>query len=151
MELASMLAGERFSDHPRCVSPVVAAFVRVYNDLVDDRRRHDLYQYAAAAVGSRSGASSERSRAQRCLDWMKAQLGDRSGLDVRLLELGPRTPRKRQVIAERVARYAASSRSRHADALRLLDELVGVARDSLPVSAGGHAHADEPALAPVGV
>ena len=43
MELASMLAGERFSDRPRSVCPVIAAFLRSYNDQVDDRRRQDLY------------------------------------------------------------------------------------------------------------
>ena len=42
MELASMLAGEGFSDHPRSVSRPIASFLRGYNDLVDDRRREDL-------------------------------------------------------------------------------------------------------------
>ena len=47
MELASMLAGEWFSDHPRSVSRPIASFLRGYNDLLDDRRREDLYGYAA--------------------------------------------------------------------------------------------------------
>jgi hypothetical protein len=42
MELASMLAGERFSDRPRSVSRALAAFLRGYNDLLDDKRRQDL-------------------------------------------------------------------------------------------------------------
>src|SRR5437764_4983871 len=53
MELASMLAGEPFSDHPESVCPVISTFLRSYNDAVDDRRRQDLYAYAARAVGSR--------------------------------------------------------------------------------------------------
>ena len=36
MELASMLAGERFSDQPRTVCPVIAGFLRAYNDILDD-------------------------------------------------------------------------------------------------------------------
>ena len=52
MELASMLAGEPFSDRPRCVDPVIAAFLRTYNDGIDDRRRQDLYPLAAA-IGPR--------------------------------------------------------------------------------------------------
>ena len=52
MELASMLAGERFSDHPRSVSRVVAAFMRGYNDVLDDDRRQNLYEYAARTVGT---------------------------------------------------------------------------------------------------
>jgi hypothetical protein len=43
MELASMLAGEPFSDQPKSVCPVVAAFLRGYNDAVDDETRQDLY------------------------------------------------------------------------------------------------------------
>jgi hypothetical protein len=39
MELASVLAGERFGDRPRAVCPVIAAFLRRYNDSVDDVRR----------------------------------------------------------------------------------------------------------------
>ena len=41
MELASMLAGERFSDAPESVCPVVADFMRTYSDLVDDDGRAD--------------------------------------------------------------------------------------------------------------
>jgi hypothetical protein len=54
MELASMLAGESFSDAPRSVCPVIAAFFRTYNDRMDDRRRQDVYAYAVRAVGTRS-------------------------------------------------------------------------------------------------
>lgn len=131
MELASMLAGERFSDHPQCVSPVVAAFVRVYNDLIDDRRRYDLYAYAAAAVGTRTSRRIEAARAKRCLEWFKEHLGERGRSEVRALDWGPLTPRKRELIAERAARYAASSRSRHDAALRLLDALIGRRDDAI--------------------
>ena len=48
-----MLAGEPFSDHPHSVCPVIGSFLRAYNDRIDDRRRQDLYAYAAAVVGSR--------------------------------------------------------------------------------------------------
>lgn len=69
MELASMLAGEQFSDHPRCVCPVIAAFLRIYNDSVDDGRRQDLYRFASLAVGTRGGPELERRRLERCLEW----------------------------------------------------------------------------------
>ena len=32
MEAASYIAGEPWSDHPACVSPVIAAFMRAWND-----------------------------------------------------------------------------------------------------------------------
>jgi len=34
MELASMLAGEPFSDHPDSVCPTIAGFLRAYNEFV---------------------------------------------------------------------------------------------------------------------
>ena len=66
MELASMLAGERFGDRPRAVCPVIGAFPRTYNDALDDDRRQDLYRYAADSVGSLAGPDVERLRAKRC-------------------------------------------------------------------------------------
>lgn len=43
MELASMLAGEPFSDRPISVSAVITGVLRTHNDRIDDRRRQDLY------------------------------------------------------------------------------------------------------------
>src|SRR5437868_2797789 len=69
MELASMLAGEPFTDHPASVCPVVGSFLRAYNDSVDDERRQDLYAYAAQVVGSRASVSVQRERAERLAEW----------------------------------------------------------------------------------
>ena len=69
MELASMLAGERFSDRPRSVCPVIAAFLRTYNDRVDDELRQDLYGFAAEAVGTRGDRATRRARAKLCLQF----------------------------------------------------------------------------------
>ena len=126
-----MLAGGRFTDRPHSVSHVVAAFIRQYNDYVDDRRRADLYAYATHAVGSRGSRAAESARARRCLDWMKAQIGNAGRFDFWALEFGPLTKRKRELIAERAAVYAASSRRRHRAALALLDELLGITHPAL--------------------
>jgi CheY-like chemotaxis protein len=69
MELASMLAGEEFSDHPMSVCPVIAAFLRMHNDSIDDERRQDLYAYAAKVVGSGSPGPVEDERAARLSAW----------------------------------------------------------------------------------
>jgi hypothetical protein len=61
MELASMLAGEPFTEHPATVCPVIGAYLRSLNDLLGDRARQDLRRYAAAAVGT-SGPQALRSR-----------------------------------------------------------------------------------------
>src|SRR5438477_824230 len=63
MELASMLASEPFSDHPRTVCPVIGSFLRTYNDRIDDVRRQDLYDYAARVVGSNISLKVQRLRA----------------------------------------------------------------------------------------
>jgi hypothetical protein len=72
MELASMLAGERFSDRPATASPVIAAFLRTYNDGIDDDRRQDLYPLAAMIVGTAGSRGVERDRASRCLEFARS-------------------------------------------------------------------------------
>src|SRR5919206_868473 len=67
MELASMLAAEPFSDRPESSSPVIGAFLRTYNDGIDDERRQDLYPLASLIVGTAQGRSLERERASHCL------------------------------------------------------------------------------------
>ncbi|MFI6317583.1 hypothetical protein ACIBG8_08685 [Nonomuraea sp. NPDC050556] len=50
MELVSVLAGERFSDHPRCTQPVVATVARMVNDEVSDPVRQSLASLAPALI-----------------------------------------------------------------------------------------------------
>jgi hypothetical protein len=68
MELASMLAGEKFTDSPKSVSPVITRFLRAYNDRLDDERRQALYGYAARVVGTRASRAVERTRAALCVE-----------------------------------------------------------------------------------
>ena len=77
MELASMLAGESFSDHPACVCPVIGSFLRAYNDSVNDERRQDLYQYASLVVGSASPRPVQQARAERLSQWAVEMRGRR--------------------------------------------------------------------------
>lgn len=67
MELASMLAEEPFTDRPATISPVIGAFLRTYNDGLDDERRQDLYPLASLIVGTAAGRAVECERASRCL------------------------------------------------------------------------------------
>jgi hypothetical protein len=67
MELASMLAGEPFSDHPESACPVIASFLRAYNDSIDADRRQDVYAYASRVVGS--SYEVQRARAERLAAW----------------------------------------------------------------------------------
>ena len=58
MELASMLADEPFTDRPDNASPVIAAFLRTYNDGIDDERRQDLFALASLSGRPRVARSS---------------------------------------------------------------------------------------------
>src|SRR5919201_2832329 len=85
MELASMLAHEPFSDRARSVSPTIGAFLRTYNDGLDDVRRQDLYPVAAAIVGTAGRRAIERERVNRCLAFAREHGG---GLPGRRAALG---------------------------------------------------------------
>lgn len=73
MELASMLAGESFNDHPASVCPVIASLLRSYNDAADDKARQNLYGYAAKVVASRGSAEVERRRGEYVAAWTYEQ------------------------------------------------------------------------------
>lgn len=51
MEMASFLAGERWSDHPKCTHPVLATLARCTNDVLDDRARQELTELIPDVVG----------------------------------------------------------------------------------------------------
>lgn len=146
MELASMLAGEPLSDHPQSVCPVIGAFLRAYNDRLDDCRRQDLYAYAAQVVGTRSTAAVERRRAELCRQWAgrARHRGSSSGEP-------PGPPRRLDAWlwtrrGENAGRRAALTVGRrepdhgghtpdyelHRAALRFLDELIAVEADDAP-------------------
>jgi hypothetical protein len=126
MEVASMLAGEQFTDEPRCVCPVIAEFLRTYNDLIDDARRQDLFAYASLVVDTRDDPAGERRRANMCLDWWLAAESPRRMRLRRFVWLLPPSSATRDIeIAHRAARWAAESPARHADALRLVEAMAG--------------------------
>lgn len=51
MELASYLAGERWSDHPQCTHPLLAMLARAVNDLTSDRNRPQLAPLIPSVIG----------------------------------------------------------------------------------------------------
>jgi hypothetical protein len=124
MELASMLAGERFSDNPRSVSRVIAAFLRSYNDLVDDERRQDLYRYAAESIGTRAPRRLERERAALCEQWLRAR--KELTAHEQWEASAPSAARRREARAAQAAHYAAANASLHEDALALVDALIAI-------------------------
>ncbi len=57
MEFASYLAGERWSDHPRCTHPLLAALARDVNDLTDDESRNHLMPLVNRVIGLTASGS----------------------------------------------------------------------------------------------
>lgn len=132
MELASMLAGERFSDRPYCVSPAIAGFLRAYNDFVDDRLRQDLYHLASDVVGTRATPQIEKQRVRRVVEWGQALRASRrwrllahytDGLRARGDELTP----------DEAGSFAVRALGRkpgraHPEALALVEDLIAYGR-----------------------
>lgn len=150
MELASMLAGEPFSDRPASVCPVIAGFMRAYNDRVDDERRQDLYRYAAEVVGTRSTPDVERARERRCLEWAEGMRRQRPR-PLRWIARGSATSVDRRLGLDAAGTYAARSIRRHGErshaaALALVDELIALGRQAGPLAARA---SHEPAQSPV--
>src|SRR5690349_11304088 len=129
MELASMLAGEPFTDHPASVCPVIGSFLRSYNDSIDERRRQSLYEYAARVVGSRGSQRVQQARAERLAEWAEEMHRTRR---TRFLRSPLRAlTRLRKPPADAVGSYAVHAipkhtNETHAAALALVDELLAI-------------------------
>ncbi len=131
MELASMLAGEAFSDRPSSVAPSIAAFLRAYNDMIDDERRQDLYAYAAKTVGTSGSWGEELARAELLVGWA-AEMWNRAArwsITARLRRR--RAPDVRSETPEAAAKYAIGairtlSTDVHTSVLNPVDELTAV-------------------------
>jgi hypothetical protein len=149
MELASMLAGERFSDHPVSVCPIVGAILRAYNDDIDQGRRPDLYRYAAESVGTRGSYALQLRRARHAIAWARTVYSKRGRLRRRPTE--PRPDHGPDEIAFYLVRSLGRRHSdeSHAAVLAMLDELIELGLESrmdalpeLPAESDAHAPAE---------
>jgi hypothetical protein len=69
MEWVAYIAGEAHSDSPSCVSPLLAAFARSWNDGLDDEARQRLRPRLGRTVGT-AGDGLDEWRAWLCADWL---------------------------------------------------------------------------------
>jgi hypothetical protein len=133
MELASLLAGEQFSDHPKSVCPIIAAFLRGYNDAVDEERRQDLYRYAAEVVGSRAGAEVIRARTAHVTERVRALRGPHRRWPVLSFLLGVRVePSLQSDLSFAVRALSDRGQQGHSEALTLVDELLAIGAPVVP-------------------
>lgn len=71
LEAAAYISGERHSDHPACVSPVIATFGRKWNDdLPDDDRQRLLMPLLPLLLDTASTEEVEEARVWMVTDWM---------------------------------------------------------------------------------
>lgn len=70
MEAVAYVAGEEWSDHPKCACPVISAFLRAWNDDLpdDDTRTRLLLPLVPKLAGSVSSIELKRSR--MVIDWL---------------------------------------------------------------------------------
>jgi hypothetical protein len=138
MELASMLADEAFSDHPRSVCPVIAAFLRTYNDSIDDDRRQALYAYAAKVVGSRGPEELTRARVQYVRD-LYVDLRFPRRLWVRCVPrrlLAAFRPRMWMIPRHLADMIAAREDEMQLSALTVIDDLLALGAEDTPPTGG---------------
>jgi hypothetical protein len=128
MELASMLAGEPFTDHPVSVCPVIGSCLRAYNDWIDDDRRQDLYRYASRVVGTRATQEVQRARADRVIAWVGEAARRRWArfLLVRGIFALMLWPQPDDLGSRMVQAVARRRRGSHQEVLGLIDELVEI-------------------------
>jgi hypothetical protein len=69
LEAASFIAGEPWSDHPACVSPVLGAYGRSLNDSLPHDRRQELKDYVPQLIGTAEDGQDE-ARSYLALDWL---------------------------------------------------------------------------------
>ena len=74
MEAVAFIAGEPHTDAPQCASPVVAAVVRTWNDVLPDRQRQALKPYVPRMVGSRGTDAQEDARRGLVRVWAHGEL-----------------------------------------------------------------------------
>jgi hypothetical protein len=72
MEAVAFVAGEAHTDTPACACPVIAAFMRRWNDGLPDDARRDLYlkRFIPRLVGSLGPLVVAERRAYLALDWL---------------------------------------------------------------------------------
>jgi hypothetical protein len=123
-----MLAGERFSDRPASVCPILAAILRAYNDNVDRRRRPDLYRYASEAVGTRGDFALELRRARTAIAWATDQFERRRPRLLRRIPPAPTPGDGPDQIAFYLLKAVGRRRSdqTHLALLALIDRLIAI-------------------------
>jgi hypothetical protein len=135
LEAAAYLAGEDHTDHPACVSPVLAAFGRSINDGLFAKHLGELVPYAARLVGTVNPAL-EQDRVLAIVDWAVRDIAACANSAAQAAAVAAERAAHDDYIsaacyAVAAAQYAAGARGSsvaiRASALALLDRLIDMA------------------------
>lgn len=134
LEAVAWLAGEKHTAYPECVCPVVAGFVRHFNDtLPDDATRTRLLgPLVPRLVGTRATADVEARRALLTADWALRQLAPLA-LDAEGFELLASTLRASAPLVDRASAargYRAFREARAVSASPVLGAVVYTIEDA---------------------
>ena len=69
MEAAAYIAGESWTDHPKCVSPVLTSYGVALNDSWDDDQRQKLIPFIPRLLGT-AGDGQDKARSYLAIDWL---------------------------------------------------------------------------------
>lgn len=146
-----MIGGERFTDRPGCVCPVIGSFLRSWNDGVGYADRQRLEPYASLVVGTGGYRRISRIRRDICLSYGGADL-DRGPLRRALARLRMRARIAWTVgifpsiwLREGAGAYAARvcfTRGAVGDAFALLDRLIAVGSSTSPERPSSNGNGD---------
>ena len=69
MEAAAYISGESWTDHPKCVSPVLTSYGVALNDSWDDDQRQKLIPFIPRLLGT-AGDGQDKARSYLAIDWL---------------------------------------------------------------------------------
>lgn len=123
MELASFVAGEPWSDHPKCVSPVIGAYGRRLNDGLPDGERQKLIPFIPGMLGT-AGDGLVRVAVPRWLDLagMTAEAGRLRGL-APVVDSATASAARRALAPVRARAWAVRRKAREGLTARIRQEL----------------------------
>jgi hypothetical protein len=154
MEAVAWLAREPHTDSPKCASEVIGAFMRSWNDALDDDTRQQLKPYLPRLVGTAASREVEERRAWMATDWLirtcevaflrLAKLDEYADAIAALPEIdSPESARAAQPVldAAGVAAWVAAGDAAWVAARDAAGAAAGSARDAAWVAAGDAARA----------
>jgi len=123
LEAAAYMAGQPWSDSPKCVCPVLAAYGRSLNDRLPDDRRQELKPFLPAMLGT-AGDGHAETRRLMAVDW-----ASRVALPL-WLDAAGHTARAAQLRAMPAVTDAATREQTHELVLTVRDEMWALRREN---------------------